>query len=170
MRTMLTHNQIWTAIDRLAARAKLSPSGLPRKPASTPPRSTSPSASRRKAAPRWPSTESVAKSLRRDRHQGRHLRDADHRRRQGRRTQSGAADRLRRSRRRRLFRRRRLSGRQGLGRDRLPRGHRRTRLCAGNFRRLDEAGLPRRRRHHRLAGGDGAQAATASWSRPRTAR
>ena len=28
---MLTHNQIWTAIDRLAARAKLSPSGLAKK-------------------------------------------------------------------------------------------------------------------------------------------
>src|SRR5262245_17992607 len=28
---MLTHNQIWTAIDRLAAPAKLTPSGLARK-------------------------------------------------------------------------------------------------------------------------------------------
>src|SRR5207344_573670 len=28
---MLTHNQIWTAIDRLAARAKLTPSGLAKK-------------------------------------------------------------------------------------------------------------------------------------------
>ena len=38
---------------------------------------------------------------------------------------------------------------------------------SGDF---DEAGLSRRRRHHRFAGGAGATAATASWSRPRTAK
>ena len=75
---------------------------------------------------------------------------ADHRRAR-KRLARGAADRLRRGRRRRLFRRRRLSGRQGLGRDRVPGGQRRARLCAGDLRQLDAAALSRRRRHHGLA-------------------
>jgi phage repressor protein C with HTH and peptisase S24 domain len=60
---MLTHNQIWTAIDRLAARAKLSPSGLAKKAGLDP---TTFNKSKRvtpKGRQRWPSTESVAKSL-----------------------------------------------------------------------------------------------------------
>src|SRR5580765_8501814 len=60
---MLTHNQIWTAIDRLAARAKLTPSGLAKKAGLDP---TTFNKSKRitpEGRARWPSTESVAKSL-----------------------------------------------------------------------------------------------------------
>ncbi len=59
----LTHSQIWTAIDRLAARAKLTPSGLAKKAGLDP---TTFNKSKRitpEGRPRWPSTESVAKSL-----------------------------------------------------------------------------------------------------------
>jgi len=60
---MLTHAQIWTAIDRLAARAGLSASGLAKKAGLDP---TTFNKSKRVTADgraRWPSTESVAKSL-----------------------------------------------------------------------------------------------------------
>ena len=60
---MLTHNQIWTALDRLAARAKLSPSGLAKKSGLDP---TTFNKSKRitpEGRARWPSTESVAKAL-----------------------------------------------------------------------------------------------------------
>jgi len=61
--SMLTHAQIWTAIDRLAARAGLSPSGLAKKAGLDP---TTFNKSKRvtpDGRARWPSTESVAKSL-----------------------------------------------------------------------------------------------------------
>ena len=60
---MLTHAQIWTALDRLAAVAGLSPSGLARKSGLDP---TTFNKSKRitpDGRARWPSTESVAKSL-----------------------------------------------------------------------------------------------------------
>ena len=60
---MLTHNQIWTALDRLAARAKLTASGLAKKAGLDP---TTFNKSKRitpEGRPRWPSTESVAKAL-----------------------------------------------------------------------------------------------------------
>jgi phage repressor protein C with HTH and peptisase S24 domain len=60
---MLTHAQIWTAIDRLAARAGLSPSGLAKRAGLDP---TTFNKSKRitpDGRMRWPSTESVAKSL-----------------------------------------------------------------------------------------------------------
>jgi phage repressor protein C with HTH and peptisase S24 domain len=60
---MLTHNQIWNALDRLAARAKLTPSGLAKKSGLDP---TTFNKSKRitpEGRPRWPSTESVAKAL-----------------------------------------------------------------------------------------------------------
>jgi phage repressor protein C with HTH and peptisase S24 domain len=60
---MLTHAQIWTAIDRLAARANLSPSGLAKKAGLDP---TTFNKSKRitpDGRARWPSTESVSKSL-----------------------------------------------------------------------------------------------------------
>ena len=60
---MLTHAHIWTALDRLAARAGLSPSGLAKKAGLDP---TTFNKSKRvtpEGRPRWPSTESVAKSL-----------------------------------------------------------------------------------------------------------
>ncbi len=61
--SMLTHSQIWTAMDRLAARAGLSSSGLAKKAGLDP---TTFNKSKRvtpDGRPRWPSTESVAKSL-----------------------------------------------------------------------------------------------------------
>src|ERR1700742_4143935 len=60
---MLTHSQIWNAIDRLAARSKLTPSGLAKKAGLDP---TTFNKSKRitpEGRPRWPSTESIAKSL-----------------------------------------------------------------------------------------------------------
>jgi phage repressor protein C with HTH and peptisase S24 domain len=60
---MLTHNQIWNALDRLAARNKLTPSGLAKKAGLDP---TTFNKSKRitpEGRPRWPSTESVAKAL-----------------------------------------------------------------------------------------------------------
>jgi phage repressor protein C with HTH and peptisase S24 domain len=60
---MLTHNQIWTAIDRLAARSDMSPSGLAKKAGLDP---TTFNKSKRvtpDGRARWPSTESVAKAL-----------------------------------------------------------------------------------------------------------
>lgn len=60
---MLTHAQIWMAIDRLAARSKLSASGLARRAGLDP---TTFNKSKRITADgraRWPSTESIAKSL-----------------------------------------------------------------------------------------------------------
>ena len=60
---MLTHAQIWTALDRLAALAGLSPSGLAKKSGLDP---TTFNRSKRITADgrrRWPSTESVARAL-----------------------------------------------------------------------------------------------------------
>ena len=62
---MLSHAEIWSAIDRLAARVGMSPSGLAKAAGLDP---TSFNRSKRFSAetpprPRWPSTESVAKVL-----------------------------------------------------------------------------------------------------------
>jgi phage repressor protein C with HTH and peptisase S24 domain len=60
---MLTHAQIWTALDRLATRAGLSPSGLAKRAGLDP---TTFNKSKRvtpTGRERWPSTESVAKAL-----------------------------------------------------------------------------------------------------------
>jgi phage repressor protein C with HTH and peptisase S24 domain len=60
---MLTHGQIWTALDRLAERGGLSPSGLARRSGLDP---TTFNKSKRitpDGRERWPSTESVAKAL-----------------------------------------------------------------------------------------------------------
>ncbi len=60
---MLTHDQIWRAMDRLAERAGLSASGLAKKAGLDP---TTFNKSKRitvEGRPRWPSTESVAKAL-----------------------------------------------------------------------------------------------------------
>jgi phage repressor protein C with HTH and peptisase S24 domain len=59
----LTHNQIWTALDRLAARSDMSPSGLAKKSGLDP---TTFNKSKRitpDGRARWPSTESVSKAL-----------------------------------------------------------------------------------------------------------
>ena len=60
---MLTHAQIWTALDRLAARAGLSPSGLAKKAGLDPTTFNKSKSVTPEGRPRWPSTESVAKSL-----------------------------------------------------------------------------------------------------------
>jgi phage repressor protein C with HTH and peptisase S24 domain len=60
---MLTHVQVWSAIDRLAARAGLSASGLARRAGLDP---TTFNKSKRvtpQGRERWPSTESIAKAL-----------------------------------------------------------------------------------------------------------
>jgi phage repressor protein C with HTH and peptisase S24 domain len=60
---MLSHARIWAAIDELASRHELSPSGLARRAGLDP---TTFNRSKRVAAdgrPRWPSTESIAKVL-----------------------------------------------------------------------------------------------------------
>lgn len=62
-RTMLSHSDIWNAVDRLADRAGLSASGLAKKAGLDP---TTFNKSKRitpEGRPRWPSTESIAKSL-----------------------------------------------------------------------------------------------------------
>src|ERR1700687_607310 len=60
---MLTHEQIWTALDRLAERGGLSPSGLAKRSGLDP----TPFNKSKRITPdgreRWPSTESVAKAL-----------------------------------------------------------------------------------------------------------
>jgi phage repressor protein C with HTH and peptisase S24 domain len=59
----LTHNQIWTALDRLAERSDLSPSGLAKRAGLDP---TTFNKSKRitpDGRARWPSTESIAKAL-----------------------------------------------------------------------------------------------------------
>ena len=60
---LLTHGQVWTALDRLAERAGMSPSGLAKRSGLDP---TTFNKSKRITADgreRWPSTESVAKAL-----------------------------------------------------------------------------------------------------------
>ena len=60
---ILTHDQIWIALDRLAARAGLSPSGLAKRAGLDP---TTFNRSKRVTSDgreRWPSTESIAKAL-----------------------------------------------------------------------------------------------------------
>src|ERR1700709_1162229 len=60
---MLTHGQIWTALDRLAAHAGLSPSALAKRAGLDP---TTFNKSKRVTSDgreRWPSTESLAKAL-----------------------------------------------------------------------------------------------------------
>jgi phage repressor protein C with HTH and peptisase S24 domain len=60
---MLTHAQVWSAIDKLAARAGLSASGLARRAGLDP---TTFNKSKRvtpEGRARWPSTESIAKAL-----------------------------------------------------------------------------------------------------------
>src|SRR4051812_40406470 len=60
---MLSHDQIWEALDRLAERHELTPSGLARRAGLD---STAFNKSKRLSAdgrPRWPSTESIAKII-----------------------------------------------------------------------------------------------------------
>ena len=60
---MLTHAQVWSAIDRLAARASLSASGLARRAGLDPTTFNKSKRITRDGRPRWPSTESIAKAL-----------------------------------------------------------------------------------------------------------
>ena len=60
---MLTHHQIWTALDRLAERAGLSPSGLAKRSGLDPTTFNKSKRVTTDGRERWPSTESVAKAL-----------------------------------------------------------------------------------------------------------
>jgi phage repressor protein C with HTH and peptisase S24 domain len=60
---MLTHGQIWTALDRLAERAGLSPSGLAKRSGLDPTTFNKSKRITSDGRERWPSTESVAKAL-----------------------------------------------------------------------------------------------------------
>ena len=60
---MLTHAQIWSALDRLATGAGLSPSGLAKRAGLDPTTFNKSKRVTRDGRPRWPSTESVAKAL-----------------------------------------------------------------------------------------------------------
>jgi phage repressor protein C with HTH and peptisase S24 domain len=60
---LLTHGQIWTALDRLAERAGLSPSGLARRAGLDPTTFNKSKRVTADARERWPSTESLAKAL-----------------------------------------------------------------------------------------------------------
>ena len=60
---MLTHAQIWAAIDRLAARSGLSASGLAKRAGLDPTTFNKSKRVTREGRERWPSTVSVAKSL-----------------------------------------------------------------------------------------------------------
>jgi phage repressor protein C with HTH and peptisase S24 domain len=60
---MLTHAQIWSAIDRLAERAGLSASGLARRAGLDPTTFNKSKRMTREGRARWPSTESIAKAL-----------------------------------------------------------------------------------------------------------
>ncbi|PJK31010.1 S24 family peptidase [Minwuia thermotolerans] len=60
---MLTHEGIWTAIDRLAAKHGLSPSALARRSGLDPTAFNKSKRCARSGKARWPSTESIAKIL-----------------------------------------------------------------------------------------------------------
>ena len=60
---MLTHHQIWTALDRLAEHAGLSPSGLAKRAGLDPTTFNKSKRVTNDGRERWPSTESVAKAL-----------------------------------------------------------------------------------------------------------
>src|SRR5438034_4087936 len=60
---MLTHGQIWTALDRLAERSALPPSGLAKSAGLDPTTFNKSKRITSDGRERWPSTESVAKAL-----------------------------------------------------------------------------------------------------------
>jgi phage repressor protein C with HTH and peptisase S24 domain len=60
---ILTHAQIWSALDRLAERAGLSPSGLAKRSGLDPTTFNKSKRITRDGRERWPSTESLAKAL-----------------------------------------------------------------------------------------------------------
>src|SRR6185503_12127959 len=62
-RSMLSHSQIWAAIDRLAARHGLTPSGLARRAGLDPTTFNPSKRTSGEGRQRWPSTESLAKIL-----------------------------------------------------------------------------------------------------------
>jgi phage repressor protein C with HTH and peptisase S24 domain len=61
--SMLTHAQVWSAIDRLAARAGLTASGLARRAGLDPTTFNKSKRATAEGRARWPSTESISKAL-----------------------------------------------------------------------------------------------------------
>ena len=164
MATMLTHPQVWvqpTALRRVMAihlralrKGRADPTSFNKSKRITP-----------EGRPCWPSTESVkvlqatgalidefisllTKKERKPKRQ--------------------SVDRFRRSRQRRLFRRRRLPGRQRLGRNHVLNVDDDNAYASG-LRQLHGTALPQGR-HPALPLARRSARATASWSRPRTAR
>jgi phage repressor protein C with HTH and peptisase S24 domain len=60
---MLKHSDIWHAVDRLAARYSMSPSGLARRAGLDPTTFNKSKRITREGKQRWPNTESIAKIL-----------------------------------------------------------------------------------------------------------
>ena len=146
---MLTHGQVWGALDRLAERAGLSPSGLARRRARS--HHLQQIQARHTRRPRTLALDGVAgQGAGATGSPDRHLCAAD------RRSRARSCSRCRCSASPkpapRPFRCARLSRRQGLGRGGAACGRRGSRVCAGDFRRRAEAGLSRRRRHRGVAG------------------
>ena len=154
----MKHDDIWRALDTLAAENGLSASGLAKRSGLDP---TTFNRSKRRmpdGRARWPSTESVAKVLDAT---GASL-EAFTALVSGARAlaSNGAArnaraahpaDRLRPGWRRGFLRRWRLPGRRRLGRSDAAGDRRSQRLCLGDQRRFHGAGVPRRRHGDRLA-------------------
>ncbi len=63
MRTMLTHSDVWAAIDALADRHGLSASGLAKRSGLDPTTFNRSKRTTRGGRPRWPSTESISKAM-----------------------------------------------------------------------------------------------------------
>ena len=147
---ILTHSQVWTALDRLAERAGMSPSGLAKRSGPRPHHLQQIQAHHRRR-PRALAFDRIGfQGAGRDQFVDRHLCAVDRRRRAQ--PAIGAAARAGASRQRRPFRRERLSRRPWLGRGGAATGLRRARLCAGDLGRFDEARLSRRRHHRGVAG------------------
>ena len=171
----MRHEDVWRALDALAAEHGLSASGLARKAGLDP---TAFNPSKRIGADgraRWPSTESVAKVLTADRRGDRRFRRAGHRR-------AGAVARRRARRRGRripliglaqaggggLLRRWRLSRSAAAGtRSPCPRSATPMPMRSRSRGEFDGAGVPRRRRRRSSPPARRCAAATAWWCAPR---
>ena len=135
---MLRHQDVWGAIDRLAAENGLSASALARRAGLDPTSFNKSKRVARNGKPRWPTTEKSRQNSRSDEQDHGSFRLLDERGLRGRRDAAHPGHRLCTGRSRRVLRRRRLSDRQRLGCRRLPECRRSQCLCAGDFWRQHE--------------------------------